>query len=42
MKLIAEFIDQAFANRNDEIKLAEINRKVIELTRKFPLYKKGV
>jgi len=42
MKLIAEFIDQAFANRNDEIKLVEINRKVIELTRKFPLYKKGV
>jgi len=42
MKLIAEFIDQAFANRNDEEKLAEINSKVIELTRKFPLYKKGV
>ncbi len=42
MKLIAEFIDLAFANRNDEAKLAEINSKVIELTRKFPLYKKGV
>jgi len=42
MKLIAEFIDQAFANRNDEAKLAEINSKVIALTRKFPLYKKGV
>jgi glycine hydroxymethyltransferase len=42
MKLIAEFIDLAFANRNDEAKLAEINARVIELTRKFPLYKKGV
>lgn len=42
MKLIAEFIDQAFANRNDEAKLAEINSRVIALTRKFPLYKKGV
>ena len=42
MKLIAEFIDLAFANRHDEAKLAEINSRVIELTRKFPLYKKGV
>jgi len=42
MKLIAHFIDQALSNRKDTTILEEINQKVIELTNKYPLYKKGV
>ncbi|MDO9629211.1 MAG: serine hydroxymethyltransferase [Acholeplasmataceae bacterium] len=42
MKLIATWIDLALANKNNPEKLAEINKEVIELTKKYPLYKKGV
>ncbi|MBU1142437.1 MAG: serine hydroxymethyltransferase [Firmicutes bacterium] len=42
MKLIALWIDSALANKNNPEKLAEINKEVIELTKKYPLYKKGV
>jgi glycine hydroxymethyltransferase len=42
MKLIAGYIDQALLNRKDPAVLEEINQKVIQLTNKYPLYKKGV
>lgn len=42
MHLIAEFIDQALANRDDESILGELKQQVIQLTKKFPLYTKGV
>jgi len=42
MKLIAGYIDQALLNRKDPVVLEEINQKVIQLTNKYPLYKKGV
>ena len=42
MKLIALWIDSALANKNNPEKLVEINKEVIELTKKYPLYKKGV
>ncbi|MBN2299635.1 MAG: serine hydroxymethyltransferase [Acholeplasmataceae bacterium] len=42
MKLIAQYIDETFANRNDEQKILEIKDKVTKLTQKFPLYTKGV
>lgn len=42
MKLIAGYIDQALLNRKDLSILDQINQKVIELTNKYPLYKKGV
>jgi len=42
MKMIATWIDSALANKENPEKLAEINKEVIELTKKYPLYKKGV
>jgi glycine hydroxymethyltransferase len=42
MIMIAKWIDSALANKNNPEKLAEINKEVIELTKKYPLYKKGV
>lgn len=42
MLQVASLINQAMANRDDEEKLAEIKNQVLELTRKFPLYTKGV
>jgi len=42
MRLIAHWIDQTLANKNDEAKLSLINQEVISLTQKLPLYKKGV
>lgn len=42
MILIAGYIDQALLNRKDPSILEEINQKVIQLTNKYPLYKKGV
>jgi len=42
MKKIAIWIDSALANKDNPEKLAEINKEVIELTKKYPLYKKGV
>ncbi len=42
MKLIAGYIDQALLNRKELSILDQINQKVIELTNKYPLYKKGV
>ncbi len=42
MLLVASLINQAMANRDDEDKLNEIKNQVLELTRKFPLYTKGV
>jgi len=38
MKTIAEWIDEAITNWQDETKLSEIKNKVIEMTKKFPLY----
>ncbi len=35
---IVDLIDKAIENRNDEVKLAEVKSKVIEMTKKFPLY----
>ncbi len=42
MILIAHWIDRALSNRNLPEVLDEINKEVMELTQKFPLYKKGV
>src|SRR5690606_23976776 len=42
MVLIAEWIDRALTNRNNEEVLMTINQQVRELTKKYPLYKKGV
>ena len=42
MKMIARWIDQALTNRNNEEVLMTINQQVRELTKKYPLYKKGV
>ena len=38
MKIIAGWIDEAIVNHADEARLAEIKTRVIELTKKFPLY----
>jgi glycine hydroxymethyltransferase len=38
MKTIAGWIDEAIVNWQDEAKLTEIKKRVIELTAKFPLY----
>lgn len=38
MKLIANWIDEAITNHQDDAKLANIKQQVIELTKKFPLY----
>ncbi len=37
MRKIVEFMDQAMTNHDDEAKLAEIKKEVIELTSKFPV-----
>ena len=42
MILIAHWIDRALSNRNLPEVLDEINKEVMELTQKYPLYKKGV
>ncbi len=39
MVKIASFIDQALRNMNDEEKLCQIRKEVLELTKEFPLYK---
>ena len=39
MRAIAGWIDEAITNQKDEAKLAAIKEQVIELTKKFPLYK---
>jgi len=38
MKLIAEYIDEAIKNKDDDKILNGIREKVIELCKKFPLY----
>jgi len=38
MKTIANWIDEAIKNHQDEKKLADIRGQVLELTKKFPLY----
>jgi glycine hydroxymethyltransferase len=38
MEIIADLIDEAIINFEDDNKLAQIKSKVIELTKKFPLY----
>jgi len=38
MRVIAGWIDEAIINWQDEKKLAEIRRQVVELTKRFPLY----
>lgn len=41
MDLVAQYIDEAILNKDDEAKLEEIHKKVIALTSKYPLpYKK--
>ena len=41
MDLVAQYIDEAILNKDDETKLEEIHKKVIALTSKYPLpYKK--
>lgn len=41
MELVAQYIDEAIANKDDEAKLQEIHKKVIALTSRYPLpYKK--
>lgn len=41
MELVAQYIDEAISNKDDEAKLAEIHSKVIALTSRYPLpYKK--
>lgn len=41
MELVAEYIDEAIANKDDPSKLEEIHKKVIALTSRYPLpYKK--
>ncbi|HAX02069.1 MAG: serine hydroxymethyltransferase [Tenericutes bacterium GWC2_34_14] len=42
MKLVAKWIDQALIHRNEPEKLLEIKEQVISLTKKYPLYRKGV
>ncbi len=38
MKTIAGWIDEAITNHQDDTKLADIKQRVVELTKKFPLY----
>jgi len=38
MEIIADWIDEAIVNWKDDVKLGEIRGRVIELTKKFPLY----
>lgn len=38
MEIIADWIDEVIVNWQDEAKLAEIKNKIIEMTKKFPLY----
>jgi glycine hydroxymethyltransferase len=38
MKIIASWINEAIANWQDENKLIEIKKQVVELTKQFPLY----
>jgi glycine hydroxymethyltransferase len=38
MEIVADLIEEALMNFEDENKLVEIKKKVIELTKKFPLY----
>jgi len=42
MKLIANFINDALEHRNNSEELNRIKKEVIELTKKFPSYMKGV
>lgn len=42
MKMVAKWIDQALIHRHEPEKLALINEQVIALTKKYPLYRKGV
>ncbi len=42
MCLVAELIDETFANRDNDERILEIQKKVTSLTHKFPLYTKGV
>jgi len=38
MRLIASFINEAIENRNTPQRLEDIKRRVLSLTKKFPLY----
>lgn len=42
MRLVASFIDQALRHKDDPEVIEIIRKKVIELTKKYPLYTKGV
>ena len=42
MRLVASFIDQALRHKDDTEIIDNIRKKVIELTKKYPLYTKGV
>ena len=41
MAYIADLIDRALTHRDDQDALDKIQNEVIELTKKFPLYKEG-
>ncbi|MFA6378677.1 MAG: serine hydroxymethyltransferase [Candidatus Omnitrophota bacterium] len=41
MESIAEFIDGAITHRSNEAGLEKVKKEVLNLTKKFPLYKKG-
>lgn len=42
MKTVAQLIDEALLSRNDELKLKNIEKKVEELCRSFPIYEKAL
>ncbi|MFA6377216.1 MAG: serine hydroxymethyltransferase, partial [Acholeplasmataceae bacterium] len=42
MRLVASFIDQALRHKDDTEIIDNVRKKVIELTKKYPLYTKGV
>lgn len=42
MRLVASFIDQALRHKDDPEIIDNVRKKVIELTKKYPLYTKGV
>jgi glycine/serine hydroxymethyltransferase len=39
MKLIARIIKEAILNKDDEEKLVDLKTKILELCKRFPIYK---
>jgi glycine hydroxymethyltransferase len=40
MKIIAKIFKEAIVNKDDENKLSELKNQILELCKKFPIYKK--